>query len=872
MRAIGIFAGLALAAVGVLTGQPGLIMAGIGMVISTVVGLLMPKPKAPAQSESGTQLTVRQAAAPHQAIFGRRRVSGVYAFIHSTDTAPGDATPIANQYLHLVVLWAGHEIDAIEEIWFNDEVVPFDAVTGVPTGRYQNYAWAWHHLGAAGQSADAELVASAPSYWTADHRLRGRAYSYIRLKWNRDIFAGSLPNITAVIRGYNQVYDPRDLSTGYSANAALCAAAYLTASFGLGAAYSEIDEDDLIESANVCDEAVSKRAGGTEARYECHYPWTLDRPRGGVLQELLTAMRGEMVFSGGKYRLLAGAWRASALSLGDGDLRGGFRVQTLLSRRDSFNGVKGTFTSEADNWQPVDFPPVSSATYLAQDGDRVWKDVDFPATTSVSACQRIAKIDLLAARQPLTLSGVPFMLKALQVRAGDTIDLTHARFGWSAKTFHVTDLTLALGDMTERGPPLVGVDLSLRESASAVFDWSTSEETTRDPAPNTSLPDVFNPLPPVSLTVVEEMYDTRTASGVKARAVMSWTASPDAFVQSGGAYQPEYRVIGATNWIVLARTVATTVNVDDLNPAQYEFRVAAVNSAGVLSSYLLERREIAGLLAPPAVPANLTISAIGGLALLRWDQSADLDVRVGGSVVFRHQAVLTGATWDAGTGIGEAQPGMTTVAVLPLKSGTYMAKFRDSAGIWSTTAASVVSGQSSVLQYTSIGSVAEDPTFAGTHDATGVDGGVLFLAADYDFDGVADVDALGDWDFSGGVATTGTYTFASGIDLTTVTRCRATSLMTTQVVNVLDQMDDWADVDARADWDGGITGDEADARVWCRVTNDDPAGAPTWGAWNRLDSAEFECRAFQFKTVLSSVDPAYSIRVSALAVTVAEVV
>lgn len=876
MKAIGILVGFAMIAAGALI--PGLgtgfILAGIGMVLSSVMGLLKPKPSDPAaQPDPGTQLTVRQAAAPHQAVLGRRRVSGVYAFIHSTSTAPGDATPISNQYLHLVIVWAGHEVDAIEEIWFNDEVVPFAAGTGVPTGRFQNYAWAWHHTGTSDQAADPELVASAPSYWTADHRLRGRAYSYIRLKWNRDIYTGGLPNITAVLRGYNQVYDPRDDSTGYSANAALCAAAYLMAPFGLGADYTELDEDDLIESANVCDEDVDKAAGGTEKRYEAHFAWSLDRARGGVLQSLLTAMRGEMVFSGGVYRLLAGAWRTSVLDLGDADLRGGFQVQTLLSRRDSFNGVKGTFASEADNWQPVDFPPVASATYLAQDGERVWKDVKFEATVSSSACQRLAKIDLLAARQPMTLTGVPFMLKALTARAGDNVTFTHDRFGWSTKAFHVTDLTLALGALTERGPPLVGVDLSLRETASTDFDWSTSEESSQDPAPNTNLPDTLNPLAPGDFTVGEEIYVARDGGGAKARALLAWAASPDAFVRSGGYYLAEYKLEDAADWNALPTTTGLTATVDDITPGIYNFRVTAFNVAGVGSDPVLVNRALAGLSAPPTEPQNFTITAIGGLAVLEWDPSTEIDVREGGIFAVRHSQAMSGATWATATSIGKAIDGKQHGTVLPLVPGTYLVKTQDCSGVWSETWAAAVTQQAGLLTFSSLASISEHPTFAGTKTDCVVVSNALQLTGTGLFSTVPLVSALPSFSYiDNAVEAAGSYAFANSIDLGSVKKVRLTGLISSLVFSALDKMSAWPLVSERARWGGTVSGNEADARLWMRKTDDNPAGAPTWTSWQRLDSAEHLARAFQFRLELESGDENYNIAVSSVAVAVEEAV
>ena len=73
--------------------------------------------------------------------------------------------------------------------------------------------------------------------------------------------------------------------------------------------------------------------------------------------------------------------------------------------------------------------------------------------------------------------------------------------------------------------------------------------------------------------------------------------------------------------------------------------------------------------------------------VLRWDQSPDLDVRVGGKIVFRHSEA--GTTWPASVSIGEAVPGSATVAVLPLKAGEYLAKAVDSSGIQSAAASAV---------------------------------------------------------------------------------------------------------------------------------------------------------------------------------------
>lgn len=62
---------------------------------------------------------IRSAVAPRNTVYGRTRVSGPILYAASTGTN--------HKYLHLVVALAGHEIDAVEEIWFGDKLVTLDA-------------------------------------------------------------------------------------------------------------------------------------------------------------------------------------------------------------------------------------------------------------------------------------------------------------------------------------------------------------------------------------------------------------------------------------------------------------------------------------------------------------------------------------------------------------------------------------------------------------------------------------------------------------------------------------------------------------------------------------------------------------------------
>ncbi len=81
------------------------------------------------------------------------------------------------------------------------------------------------HTGTDTQQADTLLVQRVKE-WTADHQQRGIAYLYCQLEFDRDAFPQGLPNISATVRG-KKVFDPRDSSTAFSNNPALCIRDYL---------------------------------------------------------------------------------------------------------------------------------------------------------------------------------------------------------------------------------------------------------------------------------------------------------------------------------------------------------------------------------------------------------------------------------------------------------------------------------------------------------------------------------------------------------------------------------------------------------------------------------------------------------------------
>lgn len=805
--------------------------------------------------DSGSKVTVRQAAVPRLVVYGRTRVNGNIVFCQARDN---------NGNLDLAIALADHESEAIQEIYFGSELVA--SADGTIIGKYSSNVSLTKHLGASDQAADSHLLAVAPGLWTSNHRLRGVTWLRITLTWSRDLFPQGLPDIWVVVKG-KKVFDPRDSSTVWSDNAALCVADYLaSARHGLGVAYgSEIDNTVLSASASVCDELVALAAGGTEKRYTLNGSFRTDQKPIDISGSMLGAMAGRVVFAAGKWKVQAGAWSTPALSFDEDDLRSGFTVQNLLGRRESFNAVKGTYSSPAKLWQPDDFPVVSPAAYRAADGEQIFKDIQLPFTSSATTAQRIARIDIRRARQTLTMVW-PCKLTGWRTQVGDVVSISNTRLGWSSKAFEVVNVSLAFEGGAD-SPILIGVDLKLRETDSSIFDWSTADESTVDVAPNTTLPDTFNVKPASNLRAVESLYSARDGGGVKAKWALAWYASPDAFVVSGGFYRPQYRLAGASTWTSLPETTALAAEVPDISPGTYEARVFAVNWAGAPSPAVsLAATVVAGLSAAPGAPAGFTVNAVGGLAVARWTLPDELDVLQGGYIVFRHSSLTSSATWDTAVSVADPMSGNLSAAVLPLKSGTYLAKFVDSSGVYSAASALFVQAQASVLSFSTLGSKVEDPAFSGTKTSCAVDDSLLVLDAAGDFDAAPSTDDLAAWDWYGGTVSAGSYAFSSALDLASVRRCRVTGTIAAQVLNIFDDVDSrTGETDEWESWDGPVTGNECDARLMVQSTVDNPAsGGATWTDWQRLDAADFNARGFRFRLDLASNDSSFTIKISSL--------
>nr|VFK58162.1 MAG: Fibronectin type III domain-containing protein [Candidatus Kentron sp. UNK]VFK68270.1 MAG: Fibronectin type III domain-containing protein [Candidatus Kentron sp. UNK] len=614
----------------------------LGAVLSIASSTLF-KPKKPgsrASNEISQRTTViKDSVAPHRIIYGRCVVGGTLVFGHVTGQEP-------NKYLHLVIAVSGRRVNAIRELYLNDDKIPLsdeDSAGNVVSGKYAGHARIKRHLGHRDQSADTDLIAAAPDLWTSNHRLRGRAYFTLRLKRNPDIFPSGVPRIKVAMEG-SLLYDPRDAtqdplnqdSWKYSTNAALANLDFLRFKNGFDCRDQQIDMPSFASDAAVCEEAVSL-AEGSQPRYTCNGSFTLDAAPLDILDDLVSAYAGNCVYQMGKWVSHAGAAEAATFAIDPDDFRGPLSFRNKPGQSERYNAVRGTYVDPNDFWQATDFPAVTNDAYEVEDGNkRRYKDIELPFCIDEIEAQRNAKIDLedhrqgISATLPLKL-GPGFPLRVWQVGK-----VTFPILGWDEKQFRIRKWEMIRDDNGA-----IGVDCEIKEYAASIYDWNHGLATTRDPAPNTTLldPASIGAVSGLALASGDEHLLLQSDGTVLPRIHLAWNTPT---IGAVARYEIEYKKNQDSEWIsaITARSEARNAWLSNVVSGEaYDVRIRAINSFGVKGQWTqsAEHVVIGKNAPPPDVREFLVYRMADGTRHYEWSmRELPADVRSGGGFAIRY--------------------------------------------------------------------------------------------------------------------------------------------------------------------------------------------------------------------------------------------
>lgn len=419
------------------------------------------------------------ATTPRRRLYGYFRASGL-------NCLPAVATNATGTRLHQVLALSDGEIQSIDAVWFNNERIAASEFAGGPivSGTYTGQAQIYPHLGLASQSVDSTLSGQVAA-WDSSHTGNGVAYVYFNYLFNPTLYANGPP--VALVEGKGaKVYDPRlDTSPGahpttltyyaFTTNPALILADFITWSCGGNELPANILWSDVVTAANICDEDCAIPGSTVQDRYTCsievYAPQTL-RERDETILMLARAMLGACWFSGGKWYMRAGAYTSPVGSIGDADFAGGqvtINTSEPSSGANSFNTVRGTFVDQTENSQPKSFPEVSSSTYVTEDGEVVYTDLEIRTARSAYEAERNAIQLLRLARENLRFSAT-MKFRCWKFLVYDIVNVTCTDAGVSAQPCRITRTRLK---------PDFTVDMDFEEVASTDFsDPLTSDYLT----------------------------------------------------------------------------------------------------------------------------------------------------------------------------------------------------------------------------------------------------------------------------------------------------------------------------------------------------------------------------------------------------------
>lgn len=545
---------------------------------------------------------VRAAAGSRQIVYGRARVGGQLVYIESWYKD--------RQFLTMTIVVAAHQVEEITAVYANGRKVASARSSGngrMPKhqdGRYNSSGYnrisCWSADGTQSGAILATVFprgnASNPPNWTSNHKLLGQAYVHIFCNYNDDVFESGLPKFEIELKGKNDIYDPRNGSTGYTDNQALCLLDALRWERMFNAPDSDIDMASFSVAANIADELVASGSGTTERRYTVNGTLPFDRPPLEVMLSLAKAGAGIPIYSQGQWSYSPGAYSAPVMDLDESDLVGGINFQPGPSKKGRHNKATGTYLDASQNFEEVEFSQLLVQAYVDDDLEVLEKTYQFALTNSGTMARRLAKIDIERNRFGLALQ-IDAKFRTLRLTPGDRVTLSISGLGWDQRIFRVEDVQFSF----ERG-----VSLTLREDNPGIYDWSEGDVLELDTPPVIQIPDGIGVSAPTGIQVTEELYRTITQDVPKVRMIVSWDADEN---RVSRGYDVQIKPQSSSVWVnAVTYWQENIVEINDVESGDFDIRVRAINSVGQRSDWATTTYTVDGFDA--ALPQAVQLSEL----------------------------------------------------------------------------------------------------------------------------------------------------------------------------------------------------------------------------------------------------------------------
>ena len=321
----------------------------------------------------------------------------------------------------------------------------------------------------------------------------------------------------------------------------------------------------------------------------------------------------------------------------------------------------------------------------------------------------------------------------------------------------------------------------------------------------------------------------------------------------------------------------TTLDLVDVKKGTYEVQVQSISSSGVLFSKVAKGiYDVKGLLGNPSDIKGLSMVPISEtLAILSWNEVNELDVKLGGRIVIRHDPRTSGANWLTSNKIVDGVSGASTQKQVPLLAGTYFVKAQDYLGNKSTDPASVITTLPETTRRLNIKTWSEessDPKFDGTkvNSGLGITGNNLvltpnpYVSSGYHDPFYVDGDEQGQYTFAT------TFDFGhENVQYDAVLRKEVISNSIAATGTAWNARAGLFDA-ASGTFDGDVL-DEANVDLYVRTTTKDPssiaADSTDWNEWTEFEAAIVRARGLQVKAAITSNNTDAKVTISDLGAT-----
>ena len=795
------------------------------------------------QFEQGILVNKQSNDASIPVVYGTRMIGGVRIFVETSGTD--------NQYLYVAIVLCEGEINDITEIRIDDKVVSWASdladntaveVNSSDSNFYKDSASLIRvepHYGADGQAASSLL--STLSSWGSNHKLSGIAYLALRFKWNQDAFQG-IPKIQAVVQGRKVVSYNSSLvaqTAAHKTNPAWCLLDYLTNErYGKGLSTSDIDLQSFYDASVVCETQVTPYSGGSDINiFDTNTALDTTKKVIENVRELLKGCRGYLPFTSGKYKLIIETTGSASITLDEDNIIGGYSLASP-NKNNKYNRVIVSFVNPDRNYQVDEraFPPIDDSGLPSADQHATMKTADggfllegkfdFRTLTSPYQAEEMAEIILRRSRSALGLS-LNVSFEAYDLAIGDIVNITHSSLGFSAKPFRVVSITFN-EDFT--------INLTLSEHQDAHYTWATKTQATS--VPSTNLPNPFVIQPPASVTLTDQLISYNDGTVIVALDI-AIGASPDSFVNY---YQVEYKLNSDSDFIIYAQGSGLSHRVLNVIDQQvYDVRVKAIGIAGASSTYTSAQRTIVGATDPISNVTDFSCNILGNEAHLSWEAVTDLDLAY---YQIRYSTLTTGAEWQNSVSLIEKVSRPATSVTVPARVGSYLIKAVDKLGNFSLQATIIATNVTAIGNFNNVASATESPNFTGTKTNLTLASNLLRLTD---------------------LAQTGTYDFASVIDIGAIHTSRVTASLTQFSEDPTDLFDSKSGLfdAASGSFDGDAPANE-NAHLEIALSDDNS----TFTAFRNFVIGDYTARYYKFRLVLISRDGATTPVISALSVTI----